>query len=64
MIPCLTLTRASLVVSSFTYVDFGPKGNTFLRAIGVQAEPTVAEVAGMLVKDAGRVLTLAGTSDA
>jgi hypothetical protein len=46
----------------FTYIDFGPKANTFLRSIGVQPEPTIAEVAKLLVKNPQRVLNQAGTS--
>jgi len=35
----------------FTFVDFGPKANTFLRAVGVKDEPTIQEICQMLLRN-------------
>ncbi|KAG9003819.1 hypothetical protein FRB94_008497 [Tulasnella sp. JGI-2019a] len=52
----------STVVHSnlFTFVDFGSKANVFLRACGVKNEPSVPEIAAILLKDPKRFLELAG----
>ncbi|CDZ96200.1 Transcription factor Opi1 [Phaffia rhodozyma] len=56
-------SSSSMYKALFVYVDFGAKGNTFLRAIGVQAEPSPTEVAKMVIKDPRVVLDLAGTPE-
>ena len=35
----------------FAFVDFDYQGNIFLKAVGVRDEPTVEEIALVLVKD-------------
>lgn len=38
----------------FTYVDYGSPANSFLRACGVKDEPTIMELAEMIVRDPQR----------
>lgn len=47
----------------FTFVDFGPQANAFLTACGVRQEPTVDELAQMLVADPRKFYDLAGGYD-
>lgn len=47
----------------FTFVDFGPSANAFLTACGVRQEPTVDELARMLVSDPRKFYELAGGYD-
>lgn len=47
----------------FTFVDFGPGANAFLTACGVRQEPTVDELARMLVADPRKFYELAGGYD-
>ncbi|KAG2126877.1 uncharacterized protein EDB93DRAFT_1257371 [Suillus bovinus] len=44
----------------FVFVDFGPSGNSFLSACGSKQEPSVEEVASILVADPRRFYDLAG----
>ncbi|KIJ33557.1 hypothetical protein M422DRAFT_783144 [Sphaerobolus stellatus SS14] len=44
----------------FTYVDFGAKANSFLMTCGVRNEPTVEELAQMLVANPRTFFNLAG----
>ena len=44
----------------FTFVDFGTHANAFLRACGVKNEPTIQEIAQMLVRDPQEFYRLAG----
>lgn len=44
----------------FTFVDFGPHGNNFLTACGVRREPTVDELAKILVSDPRNFYKLTG----
>lgn len=44
----------------FTFVDFGIHANAFLRACGVKNEPTIQEIAQMLVRDPQEFYRLAG----
>lgn len=54
-------TSSTVVHSNlFTFVDFGSKANVFLRACGVKNEPSVPEIAAILLKDPKRFLELAG----
>ena len=46
----------------FTFVDFGPKANNWLRACGVKNEPTPQEIAVLLIKDPKKFLDYAGGS--
>lgn len=41
----------------FDFVDFGSDANIFLLACGSKREPTTVELAGMLVRDSGRIVT-------
>lgn len=45
----------------FDFIDFGPQGNQFLRAVGVRDEPSTVQIAGMLVNDAVNVWTICGS---
>ncbi|KAG1888113.1 hypothetical protein F4604DRAFT_1715581 [Suillus subluteus] len=44
----------------FVFVDFGPSANSFLSACGSKQEPSVEEVANILVADPRRFYDLAG----
>ncbi|KAI8099843.1 uncharacterized protein BX664DRAFT_273355 [Halteromyces radiatus] len=44
----------------FLYVNFGSLANSFLRSCGVKDEPTILELASMLVKDPQRFWDLCG----
>ncbi|KAG1807427.1 uncharacterized protein BJ212DRAFT_1449281 [Suillus subaureus] len=44
----------------FVFVDFGPSANSFLSACGSKQEPSVEEVANILVTDPRRFYDLAG----
>ena len=43
----------------FTFIDFGP-GNIFLSACGVKHEPSVEEIANILLENPHRFFDLAG----
>ncbi|KAJ1300947.1 hypothetical protein OPQ81_003373 [Rhizoctonia solani] len=43
--------RDSIHSTLFTFVDFGPKAATFLRAVGVKDEPTTQEVCAMIMQN-------------
>lgn len=43
----------------FTFIDFGP-GNDFLSACGVKREPSVEEIANILLENPRRFFELAG----
>jgi Protein of unknown function (DUF3684) len=43
----------------FTFIDLGPRANNFLMTCGVRNEPTVDELAQMLVADPGSFYRLA-----
>ncbi|KAI5358223.1 Putative histidine kinase/HSP90-like ATPase superfamily [Septoria linicola] len=45
----------------FDFVDFGHEANTFLLRIGAKHEPNAFELAGMLVRQPGRLLETLGT---
>ncbi|ORX36563.1 hypothetical protein BD324DRAFT_452712 [Kockovaella imperatae] len=49
--------------SSFTFVDFGERGNLFLRYCGVRSEPSVKDVARLLLRDPQHMLEQAGSPD-
>ncbi|KAH7337817.1 hypothetical protein B0J17DRAFT_664321 [Rhizoctonia solani] len=44
-------SRDSIHSTLFTFVDFGPKAATFLRAVGVKDEPTVQEICAMIMQN-------------
>jgi hypothetical protein len=44
----------------FVFVDFGPSANSFLSTCGSKQEPSVEEVASILVADPRRFYDLAG----
>jgi len=44
----------------FTFVDFGPLANNFLMACGAKQEPSVDEIAQMLLTDPFKFYDLAG----
>lgn len=43
--------RESAHIGLFTFVDFGPKAATFLRAVGVKDEPTTQEICAIIMQD-------------
>lgn len=47
----------------FTFVDFGPRANNFLMSCGVRNEPTVDELAQILVADPRNFFERAGGYD-
>ncbi|KAF8513724.1 hypothetical protein BU17DRAFT_95084 [Hysterangium stoloniferum] len=47
----------------FTFVDFGSRANSFLMACGVRTEPTVDELAQILVADPRKFYDLSGGYD-
>ncbi|KAA1076386.1 hypothetical protein PGT21_005519 [Puccinia graminis f. sp. tritici] len=49
--------------SLFTYIDFGPSARPFLLACGVKNEPTVQEIAQMLIADPAKFYALAGSAE-
>ncbi|KAG8744390.1 hypothetical protein FRC12_014812 [Ceratobasidium sp. 428] len=46
-----SLNRGSAPIGLFTFVDFGPKAATFLRAVGVKDEPTTQEICAIIMQD-------------
>jgi hypothetical protein len=56
--------RASVHSKLFAYVDFGPRANGFLAALGAKEEPSVDEVAQMLLRSPREFWTLADGRDA
>jgi len=49
--------------SLFTYIDFGPSARPFLLACGVKNEPTVQEIAQMLIADPAKFYALTGSAE-
>ncbi|KAL7421639.1 hypothetical protein Q5752_003408 [Cryptotrichosporon argae] len=49
--------------SAFTFVDFGHRANLFLRSCGVRSEPSVKDIAALLMRDPGHMLKQAGSPD-
>ncbi|WVQ80757.1 hypothetical protein IAT38_002862 [Cryptococcus sp. DSM 104549] len=47
--------------TAFTFVDFGSQANVFLRHCGVRPEPSVRDIAALLVKDPEGILKQAGS---
>ncbi|KAG8743102.1 hypothetical protein FRC10_000402 [Ceratobasidium sp. 414] len=43
--------RGSAPAGLFTFVDFGPKAASFLRAVGVKDEPTTQEICAIIMQD-------------
>ncbi|KLT40935.1 hypothetical protein CC85DRAFT_286971 [Cutaneotrichosporon oleaginosum] len=50
----------SLYASAFTFVDFGPTANMFLRNCGVKSEPSTKDIARLLLGSPERMLEQAG----
>jgi hypothetical protein len=46
-----TGNRDSIHSTLFTFVDFGPKAATFLRAVGVKDEPTTQEICAIIMQN-------------
>ncbi|CAE6384073.1 unnamed protein product [Rhizoctonia solani] len=44
-------SRDSIHSTLFTFVDFGPKAATFLKAVGVKDEPTTQEICAIIMQD-------------
>jgi hypothetical protein len=50
----------TLYASAFTFVDFGPSANMFLRNCGVKSEPSTKDIARLLLRSPERILEQAG----
>ncbi|CAE7228758.1 unnamed protein product [Rhizoctonia solani] len=46
-----TGSRDSIHSTLFTFVDFGPKAATFLKAVGVKDEPTTQEICAIIMQN-------------
>ncbi len=51
-----------LYKSFFHFIDYGKQGNAFLEACGVKQQPSVDQLANLIVQDPRRFLKLAGSS--
>ncbi|WVR07080.1 hypothetical protein IAU60_004119 [Kwoniella sp. DSM 27419] len=49
--------------SAFTFIDFGEQANAFLRFCGVRSEPSVKDIATLLISEPDRMLQQAGSAD-
>lgn len=47
----------------FLYVDYGSVANAFLEACGVRRQPSIEQLAGLMVGDPAKLLGLAQTKD-
>lgn len=47
----------------FLYVDYGSVANAFLEACGVKRQPSIEQLAGLMVGDPAKFLRLAQTKD-
>lgn len=54
---------SQLYSAAFTFVDFGEKANMFLRYCGVRSEPSVKDIASLLMQEPERMLKQAGTPE-
>ncbi|WRT66409.1 uncharacterized protein IL334_003365 [Kwoniella shivajii] len=52
-----------LYKSAFTFVDFGERANIFLRFCGVRSEPSVKDIARLLMNEPGKMLKQAGSAE-
>jgi hypothetical protein len=55
--------RAQFHSKLFSFIDFGSRGNAFLSACGTKHEPSVEEVAHILLDDPHRFYELADGRD-
>ncbi|WWC89285.1 uncharacterized protein L201_004206 [Kwoniella dendrophila CBS 6074] len=55
--------REDLYKSAFTFVDFGERANIFLRYCGVKSEPSVKDIAQLLMNEPGKMLEQAGSAE-
>ncbi|KAG8964408.1 hypothetical protein FRC03_001809 [Tulasnella sp. 419] len=55
------LSSSRIYAKLFTFVDFGATANHFLRVCGVKDQPSIQDVATLLVKDPKGFLELAGS---
>ncbi|ORY21093.1 hypothetical protein BCR39DRAFT_570024, partial [Naematelia encephala] len=53
----------NLYRSAFTFVDFGEGANVFLKYCGVRSEPSVKDIARLLMHEPQRMLEQAGSPD-
>ncbi|EIW70337.1 hypothetical protein TREMEDRAFT_29286 [Tremella mesenterica DSM 1558] len=58
-----TDTDKKLYSSAFTFVDFGERANVFLRYCGVRSEPSVKDIAKLLMSQPEKMLAQAGSPD-
>ncbi|WWC62006.1 uncharacterized protein I303_104593 [Kwoniella dejecticola CBS 10117] len=52
-----------LFKSAFTFVDFGERANIFLRYCGVRSEPSVKDIAVLLMSEPHKMLEQAGSAE-
>ncbi|OCF40369.1 hypothetical protein I317_05804 [Kwoniella heveanensis CBS 569] len=52
-----------LYKSAFTFIDMGDKANIFLRYCGVKSEPSVKDIARLLMNEPERMLQQAGSAE-
>nr|XP_031863300.1 uncharacterized protein CI109_001175 [Kwoniella shandongensis]KAA5530372.1 hypothetical protein CI109_001175 [Kwoniella shandongensis] len=52
-----------LYKSAFVFVDFGERANMFLRYCGVRSEPSVKDIAKLLMSEPAKMLEQAGSAD-
>ncbi|KAK8864438.1 hypothetical protein IAR55_001687 [Kwoniella newhampshirensis] len=52
-----------LYKSAFVFVDFGERANMFLRYCGVKSEPSVKDIAKLLMSEPAKMLEQAGSAD-
>nr|XP_019011143.1 uncharacterized protein I206_04455 [Kwoniella pini CBS 10737]OCF49924.1 hypothetical protein I206_04455 [Kwoniella pini CBS 10737] len=52
-----------LYKSAFTFVDFGERANIFLRYCGVRSEPSVKDIAVLLMSEPHKMLEQAGSAE-
>jgi hypothetical protein len=58
-----TAEGAEFYSKLFAFVDFGPRANTFLASCGTKQQPSIAEIAKILVADPERFYELAGSPE-
>ena len=61
---CVMGTASSELYSKlFTFVDFGTRANAFLAACGTKLEPSVEDIAQILIKEPRKVYELANDQE-
>jgi hypothetical protein len=58
-----TAEGAEFYSKLFTFVDFGPRANTFLASCGTKQPPSIDEIAKILLADPKKFYELAGSPE-